>query len=87
MGKMTEEQAPWNKEKAQKYSDMMEKVSKHIDAPFSKRIVENLELSERSWVILDSATGPGFLSIELHKLLPLRKLKEKERDWIYLYRH
>ncbi len=48
---------------------MMEKVSKWVHAPFAKRIIENLEPSERSLVILDLSTGPGFLSIELNKLL------------------
>ncbi|MCK4431907.1 MAG: class I SAM-dependent methyltransferase [Candidatus Aminicenantes bacterium] len=67
---MTEEQVPWNKEKAQKYSDMMEKVSKRVYIPFAKRIVDNLGPSKRDLIILDLSTGPGFLSIELHGLLP-----------------
>ena len=65
---MTDKQELW--EKVQKYSDMMEKISKWVYAPFAKRIVENLEPLERSVVILDLSIGPGFLSIELNKLLP-----------------
>lgn len=67
---MTEEQELWEKEKIEKYVEKMEKVSKWVYAPFAKKIVENLKPSEKSLIILDLSTGPGFLSIELDKLLP-----------------
>jgi hypothetical protein len=48
---MSEEQEPWDKEKAQKYSDMMAKVSKRVYIPFAKRIVNNLGPSKRELLI------------------------------------
>ncbi|MBA7559470.1 2-methoxy-6-polyprenyl-1,4-benzoquinol methylase, mitochondrial [subsurface metagenome] len=67
---MTQQEEPWDKEKAQKYTEMMEKVSKRVYVPFAKKIVDNIEHSNRKLIILDLSTGPGFLSIELNKLLP-----------------
>ena len=67
---MTQQEEQWDEEKAQKYTEMMEKVSKRVYLPFAKRIVENIAHSKRNLIILDLSTGPGFLSIELNKLLP-----------------
>jgi ubiquinone/menaquinone biosynthesis C-methylase UbiE len=72
-GKMTKKQEQWTKEKVQRYAEVMgKKRSKWIYASFAKKIVKNLEPSEKNLTnltILDLSTGPGFLSIELNKLL------------------
>ena len=67
---MNQQEELWDKEGAQKYAEMMEKVAKRVYVPFARRIVDNLEPLKGNLVVLDLSTGPGFLSIELHKLLP-----------------
>lgn len=66
---MSEPQHVWKKEAIEKYAKVLEKRSKRIYLPFAKKIAENVN-SEKELVIVDLSTGPGFLSIELSKLLP-----------------
>jgi len=67
---MAGKQELWGKEKIEKYAKAMEKESKWVYAPFARKIVKNLKPVERGLVIIDLSTGPGFLSVELNKLLP-----------------
>ncbi|MCK4443549.1 MAG: methyltransferase domain-containing protein [Thermoplasmata archaeon] len=67
---MTQQEGLWDKERAQKYAEMMEKVAKRVYVPFARRIVDNLGSLKENLAVLDLSTGPGFLSIEVHKLLP-----------------
>jgi ubiquinone/menaquinone biosynthesis C-methylase UbiE len=64
----------WVKEKVEEYARNMKKTSKWVYAPFAKEVAENLGSLRKGSVILDLSTGPGFLSIELNKLLPEAKI-------------
>jgi ubiquinone/menaquinone biosynthesis C-methylase UbiE len=71
--KMPQERC-WLREDAEKYARTMKKVSKWVYAPFATKIAEKLEPSPRGLTVLDLAAGPGFLSIELCRLLPDAKI-------------
>lgn len=73
---MTEQQELLDKEQAQKHAKWMKMGSKVVYAPFARKIVECLApLEGRSrMTIVDLGTGPGFLSVELNKLLPQAKI-------------
>jgi ubiquinone/menaquinone biosynthesis C-methylase UbiE len=68
------EQKEWDKERAEKHARWTKMASKLTYAPFARKVVENLAPLERDSVIVDLGTGPGILSIELHKLLPQAKI-------------
>jgi demethylmenaquinone methyltransferase/2-methoxy-6-polyprenyl-1,4-benzoquinol methylase len=70
---MTEQQE-WDKEKAKKHARWAKMASGLTYAPFARRIVKSLAPLERESTIVDLGTGPGILSIELHKLLLQAKI-------------
>ena len=71
---MSEQQALWDKEKAEKHARWTKMASRLYYAPFARRIVGNLAPLKRDSKIIDLGTGPGILSIELNKLLPQVKI-------------
>ncbi len=71
---MTEQQELWDKERAQRHSRWVKLGSRLVYAPFARKIVGCLAPLESGSTIVDLGTGPGFLSIELHKLLPQAKI-------------
>jgi len=70
---MTEQQE-WGKEKAESHARWAKMASKLTYAPFAGKIVGSLAPLESGSTIVDLGTGPGILSIELHKLLPQAKI-------------
>ena len=67
------EQQEWDKERAEQHARWAKMSSRLSYAPFARRIVKNIAL-ERDSTTVDLGTGPGILSIELHKLLPQAKI-------------
>lgn len=63
-------QYDWNEETCRRYAEKMQKVVKHDHLPWAKRIVENLDGLAPGAKVMDVATGPGFLLVELARLLP-----------------
>jgi len=63
-------QYEWNEETCRRYADKMEKVVKHDHRPWARRIVERLDGLPSGARVMDVATGPGFLLVELARLLP-----------------
>jgi ubiquinone/menaquinone biosynthesis C-methylase UbiE len=70
---MTEHQE-WGKERAEQHARWAKTASKLTYAPFARKIVGSLAPLESGSTIVDLGTGPGILSIELHKLLPQAKI-------------
>jgi len=68
------EQQEWDKERAEQHARWAKMASKLTYAPFARKIVASLYPLESGAVIVDLGTGPGILSIELHKLLPQAKI-------------
>ena len=68
------EQQEWDKERAEQHARWAKMASRLIYAPFARKIVESLAPMESGSTIVDLGTGPGILSIELHKLLPQAKI-------------
>jgi ubiquinone/menaquinone biosynthesis C-methylase UbiE len=68
------EQQQWDKERAEQHARWAKMASRLSYAPFAKKIVESLAPLEGGTTIVDLGTGPGVLSIELHKLLPQAKI-------------
>jgi ubiquinone/menaquinone biosynthesis C-methylase UbiE len=68
------EQQEWDKERAEQHARWAKMASRLSYAPFAKRIVGNLTPLGRDSTIVDLGTGPGILSIELHKLVPQAKI-------------
>ena len=68
------EQQEWDKERAEQHARWAKMASRVIYAPFARKIVESLAPLESGSTIVDLGTGPGILSIELHKLLPQAKI-------------
>jgi ubiquinone/menaquinone biosynthesis C-methylase UbiE len=72
--KMIEQQELWGKERAESHARWAKMASRLSYAPFARKILESLAPLERGSTIVDLGTGPGILSIELHKLLPQAKI-------------
>jgi ubiquinone/menaquinone biosynthesis C-methylase UbiE len=68
------EHQEWDKERAEQHARWAKMASRLTYAPFAKKIVESLAPMESGSTIVDLGTGPGLLSIELHKLLPQAKI-------------
>jgi ubiquinone/menaquinone biosynthesis C-methylase UbiE len=68
------EQQEWDKERAEQHARWAKMASRLSYAPFAGRIVTSIAPLERDSTIVDLGTGPGILSLELHKLLPQAKI-------------
>jgi len=68
------EHQEWDKERVREHARWAKMASKLTYAPFARRIVRSLAPLERDSTIVDLGTGPGVLSIELHKLVPQAKI-------------
>jgi ubiquinone/menaquinone biosynthesis C-methylase UbiE len=68
------EHQEWDKERAAQHARWAKMASRLTYAPFARKIVESLAPMESGSTIVDLGTGPGILSIELHKLLPQAKI-------------
>jgi ubiquinone/menaquinone biosynthesis C-methylase UbiE len=60
----------WSAEELAFYAQAMEPRIRWVHAPFARRIVESLPSLPANPVVVDVGTGPGFLCIELAKLVP-----------------
>jgi ubiquinone/menaquinone biosynthesis C-methylase UbiE len=72
--RMAVQQELWDKEEAEKYTKWMRMGSRIAYAPFARKIVKHLCSLETGSTIVDLGTGPGLLSIEVCKLLPLVRI-------------
>jgi ubiquinone/menaquinone biosynthesis C-methylase UbiE len=68
------EHQEWDKERAEQHARWAKMASRLTYAPFARKMVESLAPMESGSTIVDLGTGPGILSIELHKLLPQAKI-------------
>jgi ubiquinone/menaquinone biosynthesis C-methylase UbiE len=68
------EHPEWDRERAEQHARWAKMASRLTYAPLARKIVESLAPMESGSTIVDLGTGPGFLSIELHKLLPQAKI-------------
>lgn len=68
------EHQEWDKERAEQHARWAKMASRLSYAPFARKIVGSLAPMESEVAIVDLGTGPGILSIELHKLLPQAKI-------------
>jgi ubiquinone/menaquinone biosynthesis C-methylase UbiE len=68
------EHQEWDKKRAEQHARWAKMASRLTYAPFATKIVESLAPMESGSKIMDLGTGPGILSIELHKLLPQAKI-------------
>jgi arsenite methyltransferase len=73
-GKMSEQQAVWDREQAEKYGRWMKICSRVVYAPLARKLAKSVASLERGSTIVDLGTGPGLLSIELCRLLPQAKV-------------
>lgn len=71
---MTIQEGLWDKEQAKRYARWMKLGSRIFYAPFARKIVKCVAPLERGSTVVDVGTGPGFLSIELCRLLPQAKI-------------
>ncbi len=71
---MTRQEEMWDEQRAQSYAKQMKMGSRVMYAPFARKIVECLIPLERGAMIVDLGTGPGLLSIQLHRLWPQAKI-------------
>jgi len=60
----------WGVEEVEFYAQAMEPRTRYVHAPLARRIVQSLPSLPENPLIVDVGTGPGFLCIELAKLLP-----------------
>lgn len=60
----------WGVEEVEFYARAMESRTRYVHAPLARRIVQSLPSLPENPLIVDVGTGPGFLCIELAKLLP-----------------
>ena len=60
----------WSAEEAEFYARAMEPRIRWVHAPLARRIVDRLPSLPDHPLVVDVGTGPGFLCIELAKLLP-----------------
>jgi len=68
------EQQEWDKERAEQHARWAKMASRLTYAPFARRIVRSIASPEGDSTLVDLGTGPGILSIELHRLLPQAKI-------------
>jgi len=73
-GEKMAEQQEWDKERAEHHARWAKMASRLSYAPFARKIMESVAPLESGSTIVDLGTGPGILSIELHKLLPQAKI-------------
>jgi ubiquinone/menaquinone biosynthesis C-methylase UbiE len=59
----------WGVEEVEFYARAMEPRTRYVHAPLARRIVQSLPSLPENPLIVDVGTGPGFLCIELAKLL------------------
>ncbi|MGC9335800.1 MAG: cation diffusion facilitator family transporter, partial [Anaerolineae bacterium] len=62
--------AVWRVEEVEFYARAMEPRTRYVHAPLARRIVQGLPPLPKDPLVLDVGTGPGFLCVELGKLLP-----------------
>jgi ubiquinone/menaquinone biosynthesis C-methylase UbiE len=67
---MTDQQEPWDRERARRHAGWARVASRLYYAPFAKRVATSLSSTENGPTLVDLGTGPGILAIEVHKLLP-----------------
>jgi ubiquinone/menaquinone biosynthesis C-methylase UbiE len=60
----------WGVEEVEFYARVMEPRARYVYAPLARRIVDSLPHLPDNTLVVDMGTGPGFLCIELAKLLP-----------------
>jgi ubiquinone/menaquinone biosynthesis C-methylase UbiE len=67
---------PWNGEHAQKFARSVENMKKSRYIPFAKEIYNfvNSLVKKKNPIIVDVGCGPGFLLLEIAKLIPDSKL-------------
>lgn len=68
------QQELWDEGEAHKYARWAKMGSRVVYAPFARKIVKSLPPLKKGSTVVDLGTGPGFLAIELHKLLPQVKI-------------
>jgi ubiquinone/menaquinone biosynthesis C-methylase UbiE len=73
-GNVMEQQAHWNKEHAESYSRSMRLLSRVFYSRFARMILKRLPAIDKRATIVDLGCGPGFLSIELGRLLPSARI-------------
>lgn len=71
---MSEREQWQDKERAQQYARQTKISSKTVYGPFAQKIVQSAGLLEEGATIVDLGTGPGFLSVELHKRWPKARI-------------
>jgi arsenite methyltransferase len=71
---MSQQEEMWDEQRAQSYAKQMKMGSRVMYAPFARKIVECQAPLERGVMIVDLGTGPGLLSIQLHRLWPQAKI-------------
>jgi arsenite methyltransferase len=71
---MTQQEEMWDEQRAQSYAKQVKIGSRVMYAPFARKIVECQAPLERGAMIVDLGTGPGLLSIQLHRLWPQAKI-------------
>ena len=65
----------WTKELCEKYADGLRSMVKYDHKPWASRISEKIPNKPKSSVLLDIATGPGYLLFELTKYFSLTTSK------------
>lgn len=60
----------WGVEEVEFYARAMEPRTRYVHTPLARRIVQSLPSLPENPLVVDVGTGPGFLCIELAKLLP-----------------
>ncbi len=60
----------WGVEEIKVYTRAMERAAQWVYAPLARRIVESAPSLPEKPLVVDVGTGPGFLCVELAKLLP-----------------
>jgi len=68
---MTAQRQSWeDEERAQRYAKQSRLESRIVYAPLAKKIVQSLGALEEGATIVDLGTGPGLLTVEIHRLWP-----------------
>ena len=73
-GEKMAEQQEWDKGRAEHHARWAKMASRLSYAPLARKIMESVAPLESGSTIVDLGTGPGILSIELHRLLPQAKI-------------
>ena len=71
---MAKQQEMWDEEKAKRHAVWARMASRFFYAPFAKRIAASLSPTGDEPTLVDLGTGPGILSLEVHKLLPQARI-------------